>query len=115
MLKRFLLIATCLLPMLLQAYEEEFLFENEQVRIFKWKLMPMEKIGQHRDDYPQVVIAMQGGTINRIGEDGSLTEVILPAGKAVYQEADLELHDGINASNTAIEAIMIELKTQPSS
>lgn len=37
--------------------------------------------------------------------------IALPAGKVYYQEADRELHDGLNAGNAPIEAIMIELKT----
>jgi len=97
--------------MLLQAYEEELLFENEQICVSRWKLLPGDAVGQHQDDYAQVVIALQGGVVTRIGADGSSNEILLPTGKAVYQEADRELHDAFNTSDAPIEALMIELKS----
>ena len=108
-MKNSLFAAACLLPILAQGYDEEVLFENEQVYISKWKILPGEAVGRHCDDHPQVVIALKGGTITRIGEDGSTTDSFLPTGKAIFQEADPELHDAINASNQEIEAIMIEI------
>lgn len=111
-MRNFLFAAACLLPILTQAYEEEILFENDQISVFKWKMMPGEAVGPHRDQNPQLVFALQGGVITRIGEDGSRADFILPTGKAVLQEVDSELHDGINASDAQIEAITIELKTK---
>lgn len=105
-------MTVCLLPVLACADDEEVLFENEQICVSKWKMAPGETLELHRDENPQVVIALQGGTITRIAEDGSTTNIFLPAGQAVFQEPDLEWHHGINASNETIEAITIELKVK---
>lgn len=111
-MKNLLFTISCLLPLALQAYEEELLFENEQVCVSKWRVLPGETVGQHRDENPSVIIPLKGGLMIRIGEDGATSEVHLPTGQAVYQETDLELHDAINGSDAMIEAIMIELKTK---
>jgi hypothetical protein len=106
----FLLTLVFIFPAALKAYDEEVLFENEEIAVYKWRLEPNESLGKHRDDNPQVVIATRGGTVVRVAEDGTTSEVILPTGKAVFQEKDTQLHDGINSSNDPIEAITIELK-----
>jgi hypothetical protein len=107
-----LLASIFLMPLAGQAYAEEFLFKNDQITIYKWKLSPGERVGQHIDTNPQIVIALQGSTLTRIAADGSTTQVVLPTGSAVYQDPDLELHDAINASDVEVEAIMIELNQE---
>ena len=111
-MKNLLFIISCFLPIATQAYEEELLFENDQVCVSKWRVLPGENVGQHRDENPSVIIPLKGGLMIRIGEDGTTSEVHLPTGKAVYQETDLQLHDAINASDSTVEAIMIELKAK---
>ncbi len=109
-MKYIFLAFVSLFPLSVHAYEEELLYENSKVGVYKWKLMPHDSVGQHRDLNPEILIAIQGGTVTRLGEDGSTSEITLPTNKAIYQEPDLELHDGINNTNAPIEAIMIELK-----
>lgn len=96
----------------IQAIEYAVQFENEYVHVAKAKLMPHEEVGLHRDANPQIVIALQGGTITRLEADGTKTDVIFPTGKAVYREADPsgELHKSINKSSNPVELVIIQLK-----
>lgn len=40
-------------------------FRQESVSVVHVKILPNEEIGLHRDAYPQVVVALQGGIITR--------------------------------------------------
>ncbi len=66
----------------------------------------------HRDAYPQVVVALQGGVITRLEADGSTVDVNFPTGKAVFREIDPpdQLHRSINNSSAPVELIVIQLK-----
>jgi len=96
----------------IQALEYEIQLENESVSVAHVKILPKEEIGLHRDAYPQVVIALQGGIITRLETDGSITDVNFPTGRAVFREIDPpdQLHRSINNSSTPVELIIIQLK-----
>ena len=102
----------CLCSIALHGFECEVQLENEQVCVAKIKIMAHEEIGLHRDAYPQVVIALQGGTITRLEADGSTTDVDFPQGVAVYREADPQnvLHRSVNKSSNVVELIVVQLK-----
>jgi hypothetical protein len=102
----------CMLACCIQAIEYEVQFENESVHVSRAKIMPQEEIGLHRDAYPQVVVAIQGGAITRLEADGSTTDVIFPTGVAVYREMDPpnEFHKSVNNSSNPVELIIIQLK-----
>ena len=109
------IILTCIASLLvlnLMALEYEVQIENEQVHVARAKMLPYEEIGLHRDAYPQVVIALQGGTITRLEANGTKTDVNFPTGMAVFREVDPpnELHKSINNSTNPIELIIIQLK-----
>jgi hypothetical protein len=114
-MKKTLIAVACLLSLKASAVEAEVQFENDQVRILSVKIAAHEEIGEHRDDFPQVVMSFKGGTITRLEADGSKTEVHFPKGEAVYREADPigEMHRSVNATCKAIELIIVQLKNQP--
>ena len=97
----------------LQALEYEVQFENEQVSVARAKIMPNEQVGLHRDAYPQVVIALKGGTITRLEANGTTTDVKFPTGVAVFREIDPpnELHKSVNNGTEPVELIIIQLKS----
>lgn len=103
----------CLQSLMVQAFEYEVQFENDQVCVAKAVIMPYEEIGLHRDLYPQVVIAFKGGTITRLEANGTTTDVDFPTGVAVFREADPleEFHRSVNKSSETIELMIIHLKT----
>lgn len=78
----------------------------------KVKINAHEVIDLHRDEYPQVVIALKGGTITRIETDGTHVDIEFPKGVAVYRDADSanQLHKSINNGCKPIELIVIQLK-----
>jgi hypothetical protein len=102
----------CLLSSIVQALEYEIQLENDSVSVARAKIMPHEEIGLHRDAYPQVVVALQGGVITRLEADGSTTDVNFPTGQAVFREIDPpeQLHKSVNNSPTPVELIIIQLK-----
>lgn len=102
----------CALSFQMQALDYEQQFENDQICIGKATIAPNEEIGLHRDLYPQVVIALKGGTITRIEPDGRKVDVKFPTGKAVFREADPEneQHRSVNNSSEPVELILIQLK-----
>lgn len=106
------LFGMCLLACGISAAESEIQFENDQVRVSKVKIMPHEEIGLHRDEYPQIVIALKGGTITRLEGDGSTVEVDFPKGEAVFRQADPsgQLHRSVNKTCKPIEVVIVQLK-----
>lgn len=111
-MKKILAVLMCCLSFEMQALEYEQQFENDQICIAKVKISPHEEIGLHRDVYPQVVVALTGGTITRLEADGRITDVEFPTGTAVFREADSEneLHRTVNNSSESVELIIIQLK-----
>lgn len=100
-MKRILAAIACMLAFALPALEYEVQFENEQVNVARVKVMP------------QIVIALQGGTITRLEQNGTKTEVQFPTGKAVFREVDPpeQLHCSVNDSSEAVELIIVQLKS----
>lgn len=112
------LLATfmCFVSFEMQALEYEKQFENDQICVAKAKISPHEEIGLHRDAYPQVVIALKGGTITRLEADGRTTDVKFPTGEAVFRKADPEneQHRTVNNSSEPVELVIIQLKNSSS-
>lgn len=103
----------CVLAGEIQAVECQLQFENDQVNVAKVKILPHEEIGLHRDVYPQVVVALKGGTITRLEADGRTVDVEFPTGVAVFRPTDPEnqLHRSVNNSDEPVELIIVQLKT----
>ena len=114
-MKNVILVLFCLLFANVQALEYESQFENDQICIAKVKIQAHEEIGLHRDVYPQIVIALKGGTITRLESDGRITDVEFPTGVTVFRKADPEheLHKSINNSSEPVELLIIQLKKDP--
>lgn len=111
-MKRLCLSLLCLYSIEVQSLEYKILHENDSVSIAQAKIMPYEEIGLHRDAYPQIVVALQGGVITRLEADGSMVEVNFPTGQAVSRDIDPpdQLHKSINKSANPVELIIIQLK-----
>lgn len=112
-MRKTLLRLTCLLAATgLQAFEYQVQFENDQVCIAQVKILPHEEIDLHRDVCSHVVVALKGGTITRLEEDGGAVDIEFPEGVAVFRPMDPEnqFHRSVNNSDTPIELILIQLK-----
>lgn len=111
-MKKSLTLVSCLLSLSVFAVESEVQFENDQISATKLKILAHEEIGLHRNEYPQIVVAIKGGTITRIEADGSTTLVDFPKGQAVYRPVDPpnEFHKSVNNSCKPMELIIIQFK-----
>lgn len=107
-----LLILACLALTQAKALEYEVQFENDQVCVSRVVIEPKEEIGLHRDEVPQIVVGLRGGTITRVEADGREVDVEFPTGKAVFRPVDPEneLHRSENRSNAPIEIIIVQMK-----
>ncbi len=107
-----LLGLACFVTTGVRAFEYQIQFENDDVCVAKAKILPHEEIGLHRDVYPQVVVALQGGTITRLEADGRTVDVEFPTGVPVSRPTDPEnqFHCSVNNSDAPVELIIIHLK-----
>jgi hypothetical protein len=114
-MKTILFGLACLLTLKIHAFDYEPLFENDQICVAHAKIQSNEEIGLHRDAYPQIIIALKGGTITRLEEDGRITDVQFPTGVAVARNPDPEnqLHRSVNKSSQPIELMIFQLKDNP--
>lgn len=111
-MKRLFSALLCLCSIEAYSLEYKILHENDSVGISWVKIMPYEEIGLHRDAYPHIVIALEGGIITRLEADGSKVDVNFPTGQAVSREVDPPdlLHKSVNNSPNPVELIIIQLK-----
>ncbi len=114
-MKKFFFLV-CFALFCLEALEYEVQFENDQVLIYRVVIGPGEEIGLHRDAVAKMVLALRGGTITRIEEDGRESEVEFPTGQVIYRSVDPEneRHRSVNRSDCPIELVMIQMKTPKS-
>ena len=81
-------------------------FENEQVRVLRWKVGPHEKTPMHQ--HPAMVsISLTGGDTRFMLADGKTTEIKAKAGQVTWSAA--EKHSSENLGG-ASELIQVELK-----
>jgi hypothetical protein len=88
-------------------------FENEHVRVWKSIIMPKQPLRLHRHDHGRALIALVGGPLKVVGEDGKvLTTYSWESGKAYWLDADPrgQLHADVNDTSHPIEVIVVELK-----
>lgn len=92
-------------------------FENEYVKAWKTIIMPNQPIALHRHDKGRAVIALKGGKLNVVDENGKVINTYdWESGKAYWLDADPqgEMHGDVNGTNEPIEVIVVETKGPPS-
>lgn len=87
-------------------------FENEDVRVWKSVITPDAPLTMHRHDHPRVIIALQGGTMKIVEQNGPAEEHVWETGKAYWLPANPPntMHADLNAGDKPIEVIVVELK-----
>jgi len=82
-------------------------FENEQVRVLRWKTAPHEKTPMH--EHPAMVtIALTSGRTRFTMADGTTREVRTKAGQVTWSAP--EKHSSEDLSDKPGELIQVELK-----
>ncbi|MCL4435994.1 MAG: cupin domain-containing protein [Thaumarchaeota archaeon] len=83
------------------------LMENDRVRVFDVHFKPGAKAKMHwHPDH--VGYVLQGGKLNLEMGDGTINEIEVPTGKAVFMET--QTHQAVNPGKSDIHLIVIELK-----
>ena len=82
-------------------------FENDQVRVVRWKLPPGEESARHH--HPEsVIVVLTGGSIQNTTDDGKSTSTQPKAGDAFWRPA--LTHVTKNVGDKPIEGILVEPK-----
>ena len=87
-------------------------FENENVEVWKSIIYPSQPLSMHRHDNPRAIIALKGGTLNVVNQNGQSHDMTWESGKAYWLEADApgELHGDVNEGTDPIEVIVVQMK-----
>jgi beta-alanine degradation protein BauB len=87
-------------------------FENEDVKVWKSVVMPNAPLTMHRHDHPRVIIALSGGTMKIVDQNGTAEQHAWETGKAYWLPANPPntMHADVNAGDKPIEVMVVELQ-----
>ncbi len=88
-------------------------FENDEVRVWKSVILPDAPLPPHRHEHPRVLVALAGGTMKIVEQDGSSQTHEWESGKSYWLPANPPgtLHSDVNVGDKPIEVMVVELKT----
>lgn len=89
-------------------------FENEEVAVWKTVVPPNAPLVMHTHQHPRVIIALVGGTMKVLNEDGSSEIHTWETGKSYWLPASegLKRHADQNTGSKPIEVMVVELKKE---
>lgn len=87
-------------------------FENDEVKVWKSVITPHTPLSFHRHDHPRVIIALNGGTMKIVEQNGPTETHVWETGKAYWLPANTPdtVHADVNAGDHPIEVMVVELK-----
>ena len=87
-------------------------FENEDVKVWKSVVVPNAPLTMHRHEHGRVIIALQGGTMKIVEQNGTSEQHLWQTGKAYWLPANAPntMHADVNAGDKPIEVMVVELK-----
>ncbi len=89
-------------------------FENETVKVWKSVVLPNQPLAMHHHDHPRVIVALTGGVMNLVDQNGPTERHVWEAGKAYWLPAmpSGAMHADVNAGDKPIEVMVIELEKE---
>jgi hypothetical protein len=86
--------------------------ENEAVRVWKSIIAPDRPLSLHRHENGRVIVALRGGDLKIVQENGTARVVTWETGKAYWLAADPpgERHGDVNEGQEPIEVMVVELQ-----
>ena len=89
-------------------------FENEDVKVWKSVVLPNQPLTMHRHDHPRIIIALKGGTMKIVDQNGSEEQHVWDTGKAYWLPANPPntKHADVNTGNQPIEVMVVELQKE---
>jgi quercetin dioxygenase-like cupin family protein len=90
------------------------LLENDDVKVWKSVIFPSAPLAMHRHEHPRVIVALSGGTMKIVEENGPAESHIWETGKAYWLPANPPntMHADVNAGDKPIEVVVVELKKE---
>lgn len=90
-------------------------FENDEVSVWKSMVMPNAPLVMHTHQHPRVIIALTGGDMKIVTENGTSQTQHWETGKAYWlsTEEGKVRHADVNAGSKPIEVMVVELKKAP--
>jgi beta-alanine degradation protein BauB len=87
-------------------------FENDEVSVWKSIVVPHAPLVMHTHQHPRVIIALTGGEMKIVRQDGSSQSEHWETGKAYWlsTEEGKTPHADVNAGDKPIEVMVVELK-----
>ncbi len=87
-------------------------FENEEVNVWKTTVPPNAPLVMHTHEHPRVIVALSGGTMKTVFENGTTEVHNWEAGHAYWGSLTegQKPHADANTSDKPIEVMVIELK-----
>jgi beta-alanine degradation protein BauB len=87
-------------------------FENQDVKVWKTTVMPNAPLAMHTHDHPRVIVALSGGTMKVVNEDGTSEMHQWETGKAYFLSLaeGKKRHADANQGDKPIEVMVVELK-----
>jgi quercetin dioxygenase-like cupin family protein len=89
-------------------------FENEEVKVWKSVVLPNQPLSMHHHDHPRVIIALQGGVMNLVEQNGPTERHVWETGKAYWLPAmpPGAMHSDVNVGDKPIEVMVVELEKE---
>jgi hypothetical protein len=90
------------------------LFENDDVKVWKSLVLPNAPLAMHGHEHPRVIVALSGGTMKIVEQDGPAESHLWETGKAYWLPANPPntMHADVNAGDKPIEVVVVELKKE---
>jgi beta-alanine degradation protein BauB len=87
-------------------------FENADVAVWKTTVMPNAPLQMHTHEHPRIIVALRGGTLRIIYENGQSETQKWETGKAYWlsSEEGKRRHADSNQGDKPIEVMVVELK-----
>jgi hypothetical protein len=87
-------------------------FDNEDVAVWKTVVPPNAPLTMHTHQHPRVIIALTGGTMKVVYEDGTSETHDWQTGKAYWLPTSegMKRHADVNTGSAPIEVMVVELK-----
>jgi hypothetical protein len=87
-------------------------FDNEDVKVWKSIVLPHSPLTMHHHDRPRVIIALKGGTMNLVNQNGPAETHVWETGKAYWLPTNPPgtMHADVNAGEQPIEVMVVELE-----
>jgi beta-alanine degradation protein BauB len=87
-------------------------FENDDVKVWKSVVIPNAPLAMHRHEHGRVIIALRGGTMKIVEQNGANERHVWETGKAYWLPANAPgtMHADVNSGDQPMEVMVVELK-----